>query len=146
MMREEIELKDRKYHMRTYENCFIGSDAVKWMMENLEISRDEAIKLGQRLLFNNFIYHVAKKEQFEDREYFYRFSDGTTKKSGIFDTDRMKAGEDLAKKEYMYMDLSNIEVRVIGTEVKQDFQKKRPYTVKNFFLFFFFFLKIFFFF
>jgi hypothetical protein len=31
--RQEIEIKDRKYHFKTYSQCFVGSDLVKWLLE-----------------------------------------------------------------------------------------------------------------
>ena len=73
-MAEEVELKDRKYYMKTYSNCFLGTEAVKWMTQSLEISKEEAVKLGQSLLFNDFIHHITRKEQFEDKEHLYKFT------------------------------------------------------------------------
>ena len=141
-MSEEMDLKDRKYYMKTYNNCFLGTEAVEWMSKNLDLKKEDAIKLGQRLLYHNYIYHVARKEQFEDKEHLYKFTKSTNRiNSGIFDIDRIKAGEQLFKNDDIFsVDLKNLIIKVIGNEVKQDFIKKRAYTVKK--IFFFFFCKI----
>ncbi len=54
--------------------CEIGSEAVSWMIEELFVqTRQEAVALGQMLLNNGAINHVANKQPFLDDYYFYRF-------------------------------------------------------------------------
>jgi hypothetical protein len=45
-----FELKDRKYHMRTYTRCFIGNEAVTWFQKNFKFDRLYAIDLMQFLM------------------------------------------------------------------------------------------------
>jgi len=69
-----VECKNRKYHLKTYSNCFIGSEAVDWMVENLNVSRATAIELGQKMINMNFFVHVVEKDKpFLDEFLFYRF-------------------------------------------------------------------------
>ena len=53
-------IKDRKYHLKTYKNCFIGKEAVTWLMDcKLCESRTSAVKAFQ-ILQNHFILHHGK--------------------------------------------------------------------------------------
>jgi hypothetical protein len=68
-----IKIKDRRYHLRVYAQCFIGSEAVDWMRDRLRISRGEAVRLGQRLMDAKHIHHVVDDHKFKDGHFFYRF-------------------------------------------------------------------------
>ena len=68
-----LEIKDRWYNFKRYPQCFIGSDAVKWLMKNQKITREGAIALGQMLIKRGIIAHVVNEHQFEDSYLFYRF-------------------------------------------------------------------------
>jgi hypothetical protein len=68
-----IDIRDRRYHLKTYPRCFIGSDAVEWFVNNLAINRTAAIALGQRLIDENWIHHVVDQHIFKDDQLFYRF-------------------------------------------------------------------------
>lgn len=69
-----VDVRDRKYHMRTYHNCFIGSEAVDSMIyAGLAHSREEAVKLGKRLQRElKLFHHVCDDWSFEDKRLFYR--------------------------------------------------------------------------
>jgi len=42
---------DRKYHLTTYKQCFIGKEFVDWLLNNGEAtSRSEAIEIGKKML------------------------------------------------------------------------------------------------
>lgn len=69
-----IEIKDRKYHLRKYEECFLGNEAVDWMMKNLNLkTRDDAVNLGQLMVSRGVLHHVTDGHPFRDKPYFYRF-------------------------------------------------------------------------
>jgi len=69
-----VACKNRKYHFKTYSNCFIGSEAVDWMVENLNVSRATAAELGQKMMNMGFFVHVIDKDKpFLDDHIFYRF-------------------------------------------------------------------------
>ncbi len=68
-----IKIKDRRHNLRTYKSCFVGSEAVEWMREQLNISTSEAIKIGQQLIDDKWIHHVSDSHQFENKFLFYRF-------------------------------------------------------------------------
>jgi len=69
-----FEVKDRVYRLKTYKQCFVGSEAVDWMMKNLRCaSRADAVIIGRFLHSANVFRHVADEHTFEDGFFFYRF-------------------------------------------------------------------------
>ena len=51
-------IKDRRHHLRTYPNCFVGKELIDWLIEHKEASdRDTAIKIMQKLLDQSIIHH-----------------------------------------------------------------------------------------
>ena len=68
-----VQIKDRQYHLKTYARCFVGSEAVSWLSNYAKIPKSEAIRLGQRLMDEKWIHHVADEHSFKDEMLFYRF-------------------------------------------------------------------------
>ena len=70
-----IEIKDRKYHFKTYHQCFIGSEAVATLVDvNMAENREEAIARLKDLFEADLIRHVTREHPFEDKNLFYRFT------------------------------------------------------------------------
>lgn len=74
-------IKDRRYHLRTYPNCFVAKELADWLMEHKEApDRETAIRLMKKLMDNNIIHHVCDEySDFKDAKLLYRFrkDDGT---------------------------------------------------------------------
>lgn len=68
-----IEIKDRRYRLRTFSNCFVGNEAINWLMQYQKATREEAIRIGQILVEKSIFHHVADEHTFEDGYLFYRF-------------------------------------------------------------------------
>ncbi|MEM6448093.1 MAG: DEP domain-containing protein [Cyanobacteria bacterium P01_D01_bin.123] len=68
-----LDIGDRRYRMKLYYNCFVGSEAVDWLVRTQGLSRDEAVVVGRRLVRHNSIEHVLGEQDFADEYYFYRF-------------------------------------------------------------------------
>ncbi|MEM1369321.1 MAG: mechanosensitive ion channel domain-containing protein [Cyanobacteria bacterium P01_H01_bin.15] len=68
-----VSIKDRRYGLRMYPNCFVGSEAVEWLMDNQKATREEAIRIGQILVERGIIYHVTHEHTFQDQYLFYQF-------------------------------------------------------------------------
>jgi hypothetical protein len=67
-------IKDRRYHLKVYANCFVGNDMVDWLLRKGEVdSRAEAVAMMQKLLENEVIHHVCDDHEFKDEKLFYRF-------------------------------------------------------------------------
>ncbi|MEL6437939.1 MAG: DEP domain-containing protein [Cyanobacteria bacterium J06621_8] len=68
-----LEVKDRRYRLTTYPQCFVGKELVQWLIENKELLTAEAIAWGQSLIDHNLIEHVCQDHEFENKELFYHF-------------------------------------------------------------------------
>ena len=75
-LKNGIERKTRTYRLRLHKDCFVGSDAVDWLIEKLKIiTREEGVAIAESLMHRGFIFHVLKCEPFQDnKNLFYRFS------------------------------------------------------------------------
>ena len=70
---DTFETKDRTYNLKTYPQCFLGSDLVTWLEKNKKMATSEAISLGQELVRNTLISHVTNDHDFKNEGLFYHF-------------------------------------------------------------------------
>jgi hypothetical protein len=76
-----LDIQDRKYRLKTYRTCFVGSEAVDYMIENhLASSRSEAVKIGRDLVTMGVFEHVLLEHDFKDDFIFYHFKDPVIQK------------------------------------------------------------------
>lgn len=68
-----IKIKDRRYNIKVYKQCVVGSEVCQYLTNALELSIEQAIKLGQRLVDEKWIHHVADQHDFKNEHLFYRF-------------------------------------------------------------------------
>ncbi|MCA1994006.1 MAG: mechanosensitive ion channel, partial [Coleofasciculus sp. S288] len=68
-----LAIADRRYRLNLYPACFIGSEAVEWLVHKRNCTREEAIDLGQLLVDWGIIHHVLDEHPFRDGYFFYRF-------------------------------------------------------------------------
>ena len=68
-----VEIKDRRHRLSLYSTCFVGSEAVDWLMRTQKATRLEATRLGQLLYKEGFIQHVLDEHPFDDDYLFYQF-------------------------------------------------------------------------
>ncbi|XP_075909273.1 DEP domain-containing mTOR-interacting protein isoform X4 [Petromyzon marinus] len=58
-MHKEKVIKDRRHHLRTYPNCFVGRELVDWLFENEEVvDRGSAVCCMQVLMAHNIVHHA----------------------------------------------------------------------------------------
>jgi hypothetical protein len=76
-MRSEggVEIKTRRFKLKLYQRCFVGSEAVDWITKHAKVSRPDALKIGQKMLDKGIFHHVLDEHQFQDENLFYRFQD-----------------------------------------------------------------------
>ena len=62
----ELPVASHSYHLRTYLNCFTGTDAVKWMISR-GFARDEraAVVLGNAMMERGVFRHVMQQHTFK---------------------------------------------------------------------------------
>mmetsp|Transcript_43013 Transcript_43013/g.69312 ORF Transcript_43013/g.69312 Transcript_43013/m.69312 type:complete len:513 (-) Transcript_43013:75-1613(-) len=70
-----LDIKDRKYHFKKYEQCFVGSEAVSWIVSSgFAKNRADAVILGNAVMRKGYFSHVTQDHRFRDKEYFYRLN------------------------------------------------------------------------
>ena len=71
-----LEIKNRKYHLRTYKRCFVASEVVDLMiMQQLVSTREDAVALGVALQTElNLWHHVVDNHLFSDQYLFFRLT------------------------------------------------------------------------
>jgi hypothetical protein len=86
------------FHFKRYKRCFIGSEAVDYMVNsNMATNRKDAVLLGQRLSEElNLFHHVKREHKFSDDFKFYRYpeDDGASVST---DVEQTTAAEKLDK-------------------------------------------------
>ncbi|KAG9349501.1 hypothetical protein JZ751_027946, partial [Albula glossodonta] len=70
-------IRDRKYHLKTYRQCCVGTELVDWLMQQSSCvhSRTQAVGMWQALLEEGVLNHVDQENNFQDKYLFYRFLD-----------------------------------------------------------------------
>jgi small-conductance mechanosensitive channel len=71
-----VPIQDRRFRLALYPRCFVGSEAVDWLARSAELTRGEAVALGQRLVERGFVRHVLDEHGFRDGNFFYGFRSG----------------------------------------------------------------------
>ncbi|NEO85890.1 MAG: mechanosensitive ion channel [Spirulina sp. SIO3F2] len=70
---EGIDISDRRYRFNMYPRCFIGSEAVTWLMQYHDCCRESAVAIGQMLGDRGIVHHISDDHPFKDAYLFYRF-------------------------------------------------------------------------
>lgn len=68
-----VAIGTRLYLGKSYENCFVGSEATDWLMDRHHLTVGEAETVGQRLVDLGVLHHVTDERGFIDGPFFYRF-------------------------------------------------------------------------
>eukprot|EP00976_Prorocentrum_cordatum_P091272 1188455-Prorocentrum_minimum.AAC.3 len=72
-MSNEIKVGNNTYHFCTYEHSFVGTEAVKWMLDaGLVEDVMEAVDLGNQMVSAGLIHHVLNDHYFKNEDLFYR--------------------------------------------------------------------------
>lgn len=67
-----VDIRDRRFRLRIYPECFLATEGVTWLERALRVERQKAIVIGQALQSAGLIYHVAKEQPFADETLFFR--------------------------------------------------------------------------
>jgi small-conductance mechanosensitive channel len=69
-----VPISDRRHLFKVYPQCFVGREAVDWMVRSIGLTRPEALALGQLLVERGIVRHVLDEHSFKDGNFFYRFA------------------------------------------------------------------------
>ncbi|KAL2641725.1 hypothetical protein R1flu_009312 [Riccia fluitans] len=72
-LRKAVVVKDRFLRYRLHSNCFVGSEAVDFLIEDQYCEREEAVELARNFAKKHFLHCVNEDHLFEDGNYLYRF-------------------------------------------------------------------------
>jgi sensor c-di-GMP phosphodiesterase-like protein len=70
-----LDVRDRRWRLRLYPKCFVGREAVDWIVQREGVGRAKAVRIGRRLVALGLIAHVLAEHDFEDADLFYVFTD-----------------------------------------------------------------------
>jgi len=67
-MSKNIIIKTRRYHLRSYKMCFLGSDAVSWLIASGNAASEaEALLLGARMEKAGLLRHVSGEHPLKNK-------------------------------------------------------------------------------
>jgi len=115
LLKQSDLIKNRKWHLKTYRNCFGGQEAVDWMMMHMGLkSRQIVCNLGTRLVANELIHCISKeKNEFRDTAHsFYQF---TPKAEEILA--RVLPATPILPKNAIEMNLANVAAKEIARQL-----------------------------
>lgn len=133
-LRRGIQVKDRTYHFKTYKKCFVGCDAVDFMVQaRLAQSRHDAVKLGQQLTKElRFFHHVTNDHPFEDGYLFYQFSEMSTDDTTVSSAEDFSEGHS-ASEDPSVQSLSTEDLVAVGEKLRRGVRiKHRQYRLKTY--------------
>jgi small-conductance mechanosensitive channel len=68
-----VERRDRRHLLTVHPRCFLGREAVDWLVREEGLTRAEAHAVGGLLVERGLAHHVLDEHVFEDGNLFYRF-------------------------------------------------------------------------
>jgi hypothetical protein len=76
-LRKNVKVKNRRWYHKVYKNCFLGYEAVSYLVKSgVAPSREDAVMIGRKLGDDLQVFeHVERDHNLEDRGLFYRFLD-----------------------------------------------------------------------
>jgi len=70
----DLPVADRRYHLRTWPRCLLGSEAVGHITRLHDLGRGDATALGQAMGALGLLSHVTQEHPFQDADLFYRLA------------------------------------------------------------------------
>jgi Domain found in Dishevelled, Egl-10, and Pleckstrin (DEP) len=67
-----VDIRDRSYHLRSYPECFVDSEAADWLGKAFGVSGADAVQIGRAMQACGLIYHVAREQSFDNQYFFFR--------------------------------------------------------------------------
>lgn len=68
-----LAIDERTHLSKSYARCFVGDEAVRWIMARCRVPLGTAETIGQRMLELGIFHHVLDEHGFVEGRYFYRF-------------------------------------------------------------------------
>lgn len=68
-----LEIRDRRVGLKLNKRCFRADQLLDCFVEQYDLPRKDAMRLGQRLINEQHIYHLGHSKIFQDSKTLYRF-------------------------------------------------------------------------
>jgi hypothetical protein len=76
LMRRHIEIRNRSWLKRIHRDCFIGSDAVDFLVtQGFADTRKAAVEMGLKMANRKLIRNITDSRKFSDTLHYYRFTE-----------------------------------------------------------------------
>jgi hypothetical protein len=76
LLRRHIEIRNRSWMKRVHRDCFIGSEAVDFLVtQGLADNRKQAVEIGRKMVTKKMVRHVTDSQKFGDSYHYYRFAE-----------------------------------------------------------------------
>jgi len=69
-----VEVKLRKKGLKSFTDCFVGSEMVYWLVTRFQLARNIGVDIGAKLMADGYISHVTEAYPFADDNFYYRFN------------------------------------------------------------------------
>ncbi|XP_036426352.1 rap guanine nucleotide exchange factor 4-like isoform X1 [Colossoma macropomum] len=98
-------IRDRKYHLKTYRQCCVGTELVDWLLQQSSCvhSRAHAVGMWQALLEEGILNHVDQELNFQDKYLFYRFLDDEEEDAVLPNEDEKREAEEELQETLLFL-------------------------------------------
>ncbi|XP_051753760.1 rap guanine nucleotide exchange factor 4-like isoform X3 [Ctenopharyngodon idella] len=98
-------IRDRKYHLKTYRQCCVGTELVDWLLQQSSCvhSRAHAVGMWQVLLEEGVLNHVDHELSFQDKYLFYRFLDDEEEDAVLPSDDEKREAEEELQETLLFL-------------------------------------------
>ncbi|KAL2087841.1 hypothetical protein ACEWY4_016669 [Coilia grayii] len=98
-------IRDRKYHLKTYRQCCVGTELVDWMLQQSACvhSRAHTVGMWQSLLEEGVLNHVDQELSFQDKYLFYRFLDDEDEDAVLPSDDEKREAEEELQETLLFL-------------------------------------------
>ncbi|XP_017568385.1 rap guanine nucleotide exchange factor 4-like isoform X2 [Pygocentrus nattereri] len=98
-------IRDRKYHLKTYRQCCVGTELVDWLLQQSSCvhSRAHAVGMWQALLEEGILNHVDQELNFQDKYLFYRFLDDEEEDAVLPSEDEKREAEEELQETLLFL-------------------------------------------
>uniref|UniRef100_A0A7S1TCV4 DEP domain-containing protein n=1 Tax=Compsopogon caeruleus TaxID=31354 RepID=A0A7S1TCV4_9RHOD len=71
-----VTVRDRKFKLRSFPSCFVGFEAVQWLVDHgFAANEEDAVRLGDSMIHAGVFHHVLREHSFKNENLFYRFAE-----------------------------------------------------------------------
>ncbi|XP_028837924.1 rap guanine nucleotide exchange factor 4-like isoform X2 [Denticeps clupeoides] len=98
-------IRDRKYHLKTYRQCCVGTELSDWLLQQSACvhSRSHAVGMWQALLEEAVLNHVDQELNFQDKYLFYRFLDDEDEDAVMPNEDEKREAEEELQETLLFL-------------------------------------------